>query len=51
MLRLACRAMLVISGVLLVDPTFMTDVAALVLISAQSMIERGVLAKAKPIVQ
>ena len=48
-LRVLTRVMLIAGGLLFVNPTFTTDVVALVLIAAEVALDRGVLAKAKPI--
>ena len=48
-LRIACRAMLVIGGVLFVNPTLMTDIFALVMIAFEIVIDRLVLSRAKPL--
>ena len=48
-LRVVTRIMLIVGGLLFVNPTFTTDVIALVLIAAEVALDRGVLAKAKPI--
>ena len=41
--------MLIVGGLLFVNPTFTTDVIALVLIAAEVAIDRTALAKTKPI--
>lgn len=48
-LRVLTRVMLIAGGLLFVNPTFTTDVVALVLIAAEAALDRSVLAKAKPI--
>ena len=45
MLRLVTRAMLVAGGLLFVNPTLLTDAAALALIAAEVVIDRAVLPK------
>ncbi|MBQ4608657.1 MAG: TRAP transporter permease, partial [Clostridia bacterium] len=46
-LRLACRAMLIVGGVLFVNPTLSTDIIGFVLIAAETAIDRLVLSRAK----
>ena len=48
-LRVLTRVMLIAGGLLFVNPTFTTDVVALVLIAAEVALDRSVLAKMKPI--
>lgn len=48
-LRLVTRVMLIAGGLLFVNPTFATDIAALVLIAAQVVLDRAVLSKMKPV--
>ena len=48
-LRIACRAMLMAGGLLFVNPTLTTDVLGLALIAAEVLIDKLVLAKAKPV--
>ncbi|MBQ7825980.1 MAG: TRAP transporter fused permease subunit, partial [Clostridia bacterium] len=48
-LRLVCRAMLILGGVLFVNPTLATDVVGLILIAAEIAIDKLVLSKAKPL--
>ena len=48
-LRLVCRAMLLVGGVLFVNPTLATDIVGLVLIAAQYALDKLVLSKAKPL--
>ncbi|MBR3796145.1 MAG: TRAP transporter fused permease subunit [Clostridia bacterium] len=50
-LRLVCRAMLIAGGLLFVNPTLATDLLGLALIAAEVVIDKMVLAKAKPIAQ
>ena len=45
MLRLVTRAMLVAGGLLFVNPTLLTDAAALALIAAEVVIDRAALPK------
>ena len=47
--RLVCRIMLIAGGMLFVNPTLVTDIFGLVLIAAEVVIDKLVLAKAKPI--
>lgn len=49
MLRIACRAMLVVGGLLFVNPTLATDIAAVALIAAEIALNRLVLSKMRPI--
>ena len=46
-LRLVCRAMLIVGGVLFVNPTLSTDIIGFVLIAAETAIDRLVLSRAK----
>ena len=48
-LRLVCRAMLIIGGVLFVNPTLATDILGLVIIAAEIAIDKLILSKAKPL--
>lgn len=48
-LRVACRLLLIAGGLLFVNPTLFTDVMGLLLISAEIVIDKCLLAKAKPI--
>ena len=48
-LRLLCRAMLIVGGVLFVNPTLMTDILGLVLIAAQYGMDKLVLSRIKPL--
>ena len=48
-LRLVTRVMLIAGGLLFVNPTFATDIAALVLIAAEVVLDRAVLSKMKPV--
>lgn len=48
-LRIACRAMLVVGGLLFVNPTLATDIAAVALIAAEIALNRLVLSKMRPI--
>ena len=48
-LRLACRAMLIAGGLLFVNPTLATDALGLMIIAVEIVIDKLVLAKAKPI--
>ena len=48
-LRLVTRVMLIAGGLLFVNPTFATDIAALVLIAAEVVLDRAVLLKMKPV--
>jgi len=48
-LRIVCRTMLVIGGVLFVNPTLMTDIVALAIIAFEVVIDRLVLSRAKPL--
>lgn len=48
-LRIGCRAMLVIAGLLFVSPSLLTDGIALVLIAAEIALDRAVLSKCKPL--
>ena len=48
-LRLVCRAMLILGGVLFVNPTLATDVIGLVLIAAEIAIDKLILSRAKPV--
>jgi len=48
-LRLVCRGMLILGGVLFVNPTLATDVLALALIAAEMMIDKLVISRAKPL--
>ena len=48
-LRLVTRVMLIAGGLLFVNPTFATDIAALVLIAAEVVLDRVVLSKMKPV--
>ncbi|MDO5299297.1 MAG: TRAP transporter large permease subunit, partial [Clostridia bacterium] len=48
-LRLVCRAMLVVGGLLFVNPTLATDIVALVLIAAEIAIDRALLRRIPPI--
>ena len=48
-LRLVTRVMLIAGGLLFVNPTFATDIAALVLIAAEVILDRAVLLKMKPV--
>ena len=48
-LRLITRVMLIAGGLLFVNPTFATDIAALVLIAAEVVLDRAVLLKMKPV--
>ena len=48
-LRVICRAMLLAGGLLFVNPTLTTDIAGLVLIAAEVVLDRLVLSRAQPI--
>ena len=48
-MRLVCRAMLIVGGLLFVNPTLMTDVLGLALIAAEIAVDRLVLSKAVPV--
>ena len=48
-LRIFCRAMLIVGGMLFVNPSLATDVLGLAIIAAQIAIDRLVLSRAKPI--
>lgn len=48
-LRIACRAMLVVGGLLFVNPTLATDIAAVALIAAEIALDRLVLSKMRPV--
>ena len=48
-LRIVCRAMLLIGGLLFVNPTLVTDVLGLVIIAAEIAIDKLVLEKARPL--
>jgi len=48
-LRFVCRGLLIVGGLLFVNPTLETDVLGLVLIAAQMALDKLVLTKAKPI--
>ena len=48
-MRLACRAVLVIAGLLFVSPSLATDVLGLALIAAEIVFDRAVLRKTKPL--
>lgn len=48
-LRFICRAMLIVGGVLFVNPTLITDVVGLVLLVAEVVIDKAVLAKMQPV--
>ncbi len=50
-LRVVCRAMLIVGGLLFVNPSLTTDVIALVLIAAEAAADRLLLAKASPIAE
>ena len=50
-LRLVCRVMLIVGGVMFVNPTLKTDIAGLVIIAAEMAIDKLVLAKARPVTQ
>ncbi len=50
-LRLFCRAMLIVGGLLFVNPSLVTDVLGLVLIAVQIAVDKLILAKAKPIAE
>ena len=50
-LRVICRAMLLAGGLLFVNPTLTTDIAGLVLIAAEVVLERLVLSRAQPIAE
>ncbi|MBQ4266321.1 MAG: TRAP transporter fused permease subunit [Clostridia bacterium] len=50
-LRLVCRAMLIVGGLLFVNPSLATDAFGLVIIAAEIVIDKLVLAKAKPIAE
>jgi len=50
-LRIACRVMLIVGGMLFVNPTLATDVLGLVIIAAEIAIDKLVLAKARPIAE
>ncbi|MGN0773266.1 MAG: TRAP transporter permease [Candidatus Ventricola sp.] len=47
-LRILCRAMLIAGGLLFVSPTLVTDVLGLALIAAEVVLDRALLARAKP---
>lgn len=47
--RLVCRGMMIVGGLLFVNPTLITDIIGLVLIVAEIVIDRTVLRHAKPI--
>ena len=47
--ELVTRVMLIAGGLLFVNPTFATDIAALVLIAAEVVLDRAVLSKMKPV--
>ena len=48
-MRLVCRAMLIVGGLLFVNPTLMTDVLGLALIAAEIAVDKLVLSKAVPV--
>ena len=48
-LRLVCRAMLIASGVLFVNPTLMTDILGLLIIAAEAVLDRRILRRARPL--
>ena len=48
-LRLACRAILIAGGVLFVNPTLVTDIIALGLITVEMVIDRLALRQARPV--
>ena len=48
-LRLVCRGMLIVGGLLFVNPTLATDVLGLVLIAAETAVDKRVLSKVKPL--
>ena len=50
-LRVICRAMLLAGGRLFVNPTLTTDIAGLVLIAAEVVLDRLVLSRAQPIAE
>lgn len=50
-LRVICRAMLLAGGLLFVNPTLTTDIAGLVLIAAEVVLDRLVLSRAQPIAE
>ena len=50
-LRMLCRAMLLAGGLLFVNPTLTTDIAGLVLIAAEVVLDRQVLSRAQPIAE
>ena len=50
-LRAICRAMLLAGGLLFVNPTLTTDIAGLVLIAAEVVLDRLVLSRAQPIAE
>ena len=50
-MRLVCRAMLIVGGLLFVNPTLATDVLGLVLIAAEIGVDKLLLANAKPIAE
>lgn len=50
-LRMLCRAMLLAGGLLFVNPTLTTDIAGLVLIAAEVVLDRLVLSRAQPIAE
>lgn len=50
-LRVICRAMLLAGGLFFVNPTLTTDIAGLVLIAAEVVLDRLVLSRAQPIAE
>ena len=50
-LRVICRAMLLEGGLLFVNPTLTTDIAGLVIIAAEVVLDRLVLSRAQPIAE
>ena len=48
-LRVVCRLMLIVGGVLFVNPSLATDVLGLVLIAAEIAVDKLVLSRAKPL--
>ena len=50
-LRVICRAMLLAGGLLFVNPTLTTDIAGLMLIAAEVVLDRLVLSRAQPIAE
>ena len=50
-LRLICRGMLIVGGLLFVNPSLVTDLIGLALIAAEVVLDRLVLSRAQPIAE